>query len=461
CRLRSPMVTARDYQSVQDDPRRVAVPLHVCDPAMQSLASDHTHEKRKCDDVAQRDPVDLPLGRSLLGLPLTVPDDAYDVIVLGGGIQGAGCAQAVAAAGYRVCLLEQNAWGSGTSSRSSKLIHGGLRYLETFQFGLVRKSIAERKLLARIAPTLVRPLPFYIPVYEHSRHRPWQVFLGLGVYSAIGGFDRLSRFRVVPKREWHRLEGLERAGLQRVFQYWDTQTDDRLLTLAVVNSAEALGADVRQHARFLYATPRPGGYRVVYRRGDDEHHADGRAIINAAGPWAADLQSRIAGAPAPLPVELVKGAHIELAGRISDAVFYVESPHDGRAVFVMPWYDNTLVGTTETAFSGNPEDANASDQEVQYLLDAVRGYFPDFACKLVNSFAGVRVLPRNTSNFSSRQRDTLLQYDDEREPTLVSVHGGKLTTYRAMAEQIVARLARTLGPRPGHRSTRDIIVSRP
>lgn len=392
---------------------------------------------------------------------MTTHHDAYDVVVLGGGIQGAGCAQAAAAAGYRVCLIEQNAWASGTSSRSSKLIHGGLRYLETFQFALVRKSIAERKLLARLAPALVRPLPFHIPVYGHSRHRPWEIFLGLCVYGAIGGFDRLSRFRVVPKSEWHRLDGLELGGLQRVFQYWDTQTDDRLLTLAVVNSAEALGADVREHARFLHATSQPGGYRVVYRHGDDERHADCRIIINAAGPWATELQSRVAGAPAPRPVELVKGAHIELAGRISDAVFYVEAPSDGRALFVMPWYDNTLVGTTETAFSGNPETAHASEREVQYLLDAVQHYFPAFACRLVGSFAGVRVLPRNASDFSARPRETLLQYDDADKPTLVSVYGGKLTTYRAIAEQVIDRIARTLGPRPGGRSTRDIPIASP
>ncbi len=389
---------------------------------------------------------------------MSLPRDSYDVVVIGGGIQGAGCAQAAAAAGYRVCLLEQNEWGSGTSSRSSKLIHGGLRYLETFQFALVHRSIAERRLLAHIAAPLMRPLRFHIPVYDHGRLRPWQVLLGLGLYSAIGGFDRLSRFRVVPRRDWHRLDGLELDGLQRVFQYWDVQTDDRRLTEAVVDSAAALGADVREHTRFVQAAWQPGGYQVVCRRDDVEQRIDCRVIINAAGPWAAELQSRIQGAPAPQPVELVKGAHIELAGRISDAVFYVEAPSDGRALFVMPWYGNTLVGTTETAFSGEPADADASEQEVQYLLDTVAHYFPDFERRLVNRYAGVRVLPQDTGKVSARSRDTLLQYDDERAPTLVTVHGGKLTTYRAVAEQIVARIARTLGPRPGGRGTRGIFL---
>jgi glycerol-3-phosphate dehydrogenase len=325
----------------------------------------------------------------------------------------------------------------------------------------VRASITERRRLSRIAPALVLPLPFHIPVYAHGRHRPWQILLGLGLYSAMGGFDRLSRFRVVPKREWHRLGGLEQSGLQRVFQYWDTQTDDRRLTRAVAASAIALGAEVREHAPFLHATPRRGGYRVVYGDGDAEREVDCRVIINAAGPWAAGLPSRIDGAPAAQDVDMVQGAHIELAGRISDSVFYVESPSDGRALFVMPWHHNTLVGTTETAFAGQPEEVRASDDDVRYLLDAVQRYFPGFDRRLVSSFAGVRVLPRGPGNFSARARDTLIQYDDEHAPTVVTVHGGKLTTYRAVAEEVVDRISRTLGRKPGGRGTRDLLLREP
>ena len=130
----------------------------------------------------------------------------HDIVIIGGGIQGAGCAQAAAAAGYSVCLLEKNSWGSATSSHSSKLIHGGLRYLETYQFGLVRKSLHERKILMEIAAPLLKPLPFYIPVYQQSRHQPWMIFTGLSLYSLLGGFDRLSRFHRIPKNKWKDLE---------------------------------------------------------------------------------------------------------------------------------------------------------------------------------------------------------------------------------------------------------------
>jgi glycerol-3-phosphate dehydrogenase len=388
----------------------------------------------------------------------------FDVIVVGGGIQGAGCAQAAAAAGYRVCLLEQNTWGSGTSSRSSKLIHGGLRYLETFQFGLVRKALNERKILVQIAQSLVHPVPFYIPVYAHSKHQAWKIFVGLSLYSLLGGFDSLARFRRVPKHEWEQLNGLNITGLKQVFQYWDTQTDDQLLTRAVVQSAEKLGASVHQGADFVQAEPHANGYQVTYTKDETTYQLKCQIIVNAAGPWAAELQNRIQSAPAAPQVELVQGAHIELTGRVSEGIFYIESPRDRRAVFIMPWYDNTLVGTTETAFSGDPANTQATDEEVAYLLEALQHYFPDFQAKLVNSFAGLRVLPKLSGSFSARPRDTVVQYDNERKPTVITLYGGKLTAYRATADKILAQMHLTLGqPRADKKpqSTREIDLYKP
>jgi len=388
----------------------------------------------------------------------------FDVVVGGGGIQGAGCAQAAAAAGYRVCLLEQNTWGSGTSSRSSKLIHGGLRYLETFQFGLVRKSLNERKILLRIARPLVHPVPFYIPVYAHSKHPSWKIFVCLSLYSLLGGFDSLARFRCVPKHEWGQLGGLKTAHLKQVFQYWDTQTDDQLLTRAVVQSAQKLGASVHQYANVMRAEPYASGYQVTYIKDETTYQLNCRIIVNAAGPWAAELQNRIQSAPAAPQVELVQGAHIELAGRVSDGIFYIESPTDQRAVFIMPWHDNTLVGTTETAFSGDPATPQATDEEVAYLLEAIQHYFPDFQAKLLNSFAGLRVLPKLTESFSARPRDTLVQYDNEHKPTVITLYGGKLTAYRATADTVLNKMRLTLGqPNTGKesQSTREIYVCKP
>jgi glycerol-3-phosphate dehydrogenase len=383
----------------------------------------------------------------------------YDIIIIGGGIQGVGCAQAAAAAGYSVCILEKDSWGAATSSHSSKLIHGGLRYLETYQFGLVRTSLHERRILLKIAPHLVHPLPFYIPVYRDSRHPPWMIFSGLSLYSLLGKFEPLARFRSVPKTEWPQLDGLKTTGLKKVYQYWDTQTDDHLLTLTVVKSAEKLGAKLMEHAVFLRARDNRDRYRISYTRQGEEKEMSCRVLINAGGPWAAKLQEQIGGAPAAPPIELVQGSHIELAGRISESIFYLESPIDRRAMFIMPWHENTLVGTTETAFSGDPASLRASDEEIDYLLAAVKHYFPLYKCRVTDSFAGLRVLPKGRAGFSARPRDTLVQYDNLHHPRLVSLYGGKLTTYRGTAVEIIDRLGRTLGKRSGQLDTAKISLA--
>jgi len=388
-------------------------------------------------------------------------EQQFDIIVIGGGIQGAGCAQAATAAGYKVCMLEKSSWGSATSSHSSKLIHGGLRYLETYQFGLVRKALQERAVLMKIAGDLIRPIPFYIPIYRHTRHRSWEIFLGLGIYSLLGGFDRLARFRIVPENEWSMLSGLKTEGLERVFQYWDTQTDDLLLTRAVARSTAELGGDIREHADFKKASSVKDGYLVTYGRKGEEHQISCRVLINGAGPWVTDVQRRIENAPSPPRVELVQGAHIELEGHLSDSIFYLESPTDQRPMFVMPWHGNTLVGTTETAFSGDPARVKARQSEIDYLLEAVHSYFPGFQGRLLNSFAGLRVLPVLKKGFNERPRDTLIQFDDPRRPTCISLYGGKLTTYRATGAGILKKIRRTLGGRDGGLDTREILLPVP
>src|SRR5580658_10137849 len=178
----------------------------------------------------------------------------YDVIVVGGGIHGAGVLQAAAAAGHSALLIEKRALASGTSSRSSKLIHGGLRYLESGQFALVRESLHERAVHLRIAPELVQLRPFFIPVYKETRRRPWELKLGLWLYALLGGFDASTRFGRVPKSEWPRLDGLRMRDLDAVIRYYDAQTDDAQLTRAVVESARALGGEIAVPARFVGAT---------------------------------------------------------------------------------------------------------------------------------------------------------------------------------------------------------------
>lgn len=272
-----------------------------------------------------------------------------DVLIVGGGIQGAGVAQAAAACGYRTLLLEQTALAAGTSSRSSKLIHGGLRYLESGQFALVRQSLRERRILLDIAPALVQLIPFYLPVYCQSRRGPWTLRAGLSLYALLGGLDRQARFQQLPRRRWSQFPGLQQQDLQAVFRYWDAQTDDAALTRAVMASAEAWDAQLHCPARFVCAQADTDQVTVRFQQDGREHQLTTRVLVNAGGPWVGRVLEGVTPRPRRLDFDLVQGTHIVVADPSPPGVFYVEAPQDGRAVFVMPWEGRTLIGTTETA----------------------------------------------------------------------------------------------------------------
>lgn len=387
----------------------------------------------------------------------------YDLVIVGGGIHGAGVAQAAAAAGYTVRVLEQSAIGAGTSSRSSKLVHGGLRYLESGQLRLVRESLHERATLLRLAPDLVRLRRFHIPIYDATRRRPWQLRVGLSAYAVLAGFDADARFGTVPRHQWDDLDGLDTRDLRKVFWYHDAQTDDQALTRAVMRSAEALGTQVTMPASFVRATLGAREVQVVYSGPSGESECQSRVLINAAGPWAANVARAVTPAVAVPEIELVQGTHISLAGRLERGMYYVESPRDGRAVFVMPWREHMLIGTTEIRFRGDPATVAPTEPEINYLLGVVRHYFPNYrnrdASRLTGSFAGLRVLPAGSSHAFHRSRETLLVTDRSERPRLLSIYGGKLTTYRAVAERVVARVAGSLPERRAKARTGQLPLS--
>ncbi|HWW22137.1 MAG TPA: FAD-dependent oxidoreductase, partial [Steroidobacteraceae bacterium] len=301
-----------------------------------------------------------------------------DVVVVGAGIHGAGIAQAAAAAGHSVLLLEQTAPAAGSSSRSSKLIHGGLRYLETGQFHLVRESLHERTTLMRLAPQLVRLQRFYIPVYRDTRRRPWQLRIGLSLYAVLCGFGRGAGFGSLPRKQWDSLDGLETRDLQRVFYYHDAQTDDRALTEAVVRSAQQLGVRMLCPAQVHRAALAQNLVDVYFGWDGSEQHCRARVLVNAAGPWADRLARTISPHIAVPTLECVQGSHIILNSPSPGAIYYVESPRDGRAVFVMPWHEKLMIGTTETRFRGDPGAVAPTAAEVHYLLGVLKHYFPRF-----------------------------------------------------------------------------------
>jgi len=385
-----------------------------------------------------------------------------DVLVIGGGIHGVGVAQAAAADGYEVIVLEQSSLAAGTSGRSSKLIHGGLRYLESAQFSMVRESLHERELLLRLAPSLVRRQKFFIPVYPETTRRPWLIRIGLGLYWLCAGMGEPVRFRSVPHSEWQHLDGLNTASLQQVFQYWDAQTDDVLLTQAVMKSALDLGAQLICPARFESAEVYGDICEVSYRIGGEIKQCKAAAVVNAAGPWARDIAKGFNPPLADVEVENVQGAHLELPGKIERGCYYVEAPGDRRATFVMPWKnDTTLLGTTEHKYAGDPGEVAPLPEETAYLLDVYRHYFPGRSTDVLRQWAGLRVLPSTKGSAFGRSRETYLPVDNEARPRVVSVFGGKLTAYRATALQVVALLKKTLPEVAARADTSELPLSLP
>ena len=372
----------------------------------------------------------------------------FDALVVGAGIQGAGAAEALATAGYRVAILEQLGVAAATSSRSSKLIHGGLRYLESGQFRLVHECLRERRWLLANKPQLVRMVPFYIPVYRFSKRPAWLVRLGLSLYALLAGVTSgYSRFRAVPRAEWDNLSGLNRDELVAVYRYYDGQTDDAALTRNVLESAVARGAQLICPGSLVGAELTPQGMRVDYVADGQLSTLRTRVLINCSGPWVADTNTRCTPAAPLPPLELVAGTHIVLSLSLGEKIFYVEA-EDGRAIFVMPWKGKTLVGTTERSYEGDPRDLTPTLEEESYLLRTVQRYFPQTRTLQVHnisdSFAGLRVLPQNGTSPFSRPREVMLCCDDEKHPRVLAVAGGKLTSYRATARKILRKLRPTL-----------------
>lgn len=375
--------------------------------------------------------------------------EPYDVVVVGGGIHGAGVAQAAAAHGHSVLVLERTALAAGTSSRSSKLIHGGLRYLESGQFALVRECLHERALLLKLAPELVRMQPFYLPLYKHSRRSPAKVSIGLSLYALFAGFGKDSLFHRVPRSDWSKLDDLRVDDLRAVFRYPDAQTDDAALTRAVMHSAVSLGAELKMPAILQQAERDDEGVTVHYHDGAAKQ-CRARVLVNAAGPWANDVLTRVHPEPPRFRMDLVQGTHILVPGQLAKGIYYVEAPRDRRAIFIMPWRGNTLVGTTETRYHGDPAGVRPLPEEIDYLWETLLHYFPRYdpgPRQLLDSFAGLRVLPARVGDPFGRPRETILFPDRVRRSRVLTIYGGKLTAYRATAAAVITRLHHSLPQR--------------
>jgi len=387
--------------------------------------------------------------------------ELFDVLVIGGGITGAGVARDAALRGLRVALVEQDDFASGTSSRSSRLIHGGVRYLEHGQIHMVFESSRERRTLQRIAPHLVRPLAFTWPVYRGSRVPRWKLEIGLALYDLLALFRNVGRHRRLDARGVIAREpGLRQPGLVGGAQYWDAATDDVRLTLANVLSAQRAGAVVVNHARvdaFLRDGDHVSGARVVDVIAGRAVEVRARVTVNATGPWS-DRVEVLAHEGSVAGVRGSKGVHVSVPrSRLGNvAALTLVAPQDGRVMFVLPAGAFTIIGTTDTFDDVPPEDVRAAEPDVAYLLAAANHYFPDAQlarADVVSAWAGLRPLAAGQGSAGDPGSASREHSIATTMPGLVRVTGGKLTTYRAMAEEIVDVVQREGGFRRAECST--------
>ena len=374
--------------------------------------------------------------------------ETIDLLIVGGGINGVGIARDAAGRGLSVLLVEKDDLASHTSSASTKLIHGGLRYLEYGEFRLVRESLIERERLLAMAPHIIWPLEFVLPQAQSPRPA-WMVRLGLFIYDHLGGRKRLPATRTVDLAQNSVGEGLSpRAG--KAFIYSDCWVEDsRLVALNAVDAAER-GATILTRTELTAATRTGQGWNARITGPGGERSVTARVLINAAGPWVADILAKVPDARRDRGVRLIKGSHI-IVPRLFPGkhAFMLQNP-DKRIVFAIPYEgDFTLIGTTDEAWKGEPGRATISVEETRYLCDTIGRYFarkitPD---DVVWSYAGIRPLyDDHAASASAVTRDYVLDLDagsaDEARSPMLSIFGGKITTYRKLAEHAMAELQR-------------------
>lgn len=358
---------------------------------------------------------------------------AQRIAVIGGGINGAGIAWELARRDYDVTLFEKNLCGAQTSSATTKMIHGGLRYLEHLHFGVVRESLRERAWLLEHLPELVKPLELLLPLYEDSPRSKLTIRTGLLLYDWFAGRANIASHSVLTPEEIAGRAPLVRDGLRGGFSYWDAQVDDYALVRTVVASAVRDGIALRERTR-VDALQRDGQSWIVRTDRGDEERFD--LIVNAAGPWMNELL-RANGIEAAYVLSLVRGSHLVLTRRVSDSGLLLQSTTDHRVFFVLPWKETTLVGTTEVVQKEPLDGVRASEEEIGYLIARYNRYFADRITRddVASTFAGVRPLVGRATNPSAIGRDSRIV----RDGNVINVFGGKMTTFMALARKAAMR----------------------
>jgi glycerol-3-phosphate dehydrogenase len=376
----------------------------------------------------------------------------YDLFVIGGGINGCGIARDAAGRGYSACLAEMTDLASGTSSTSTKLVHGGLRYLEYREFRLVREALIEREVLWANAPHIIWPMRFVLP--HHRGLRPaWLLRLGLFLYDHLGGRRRLPPTRTIDLTRDPAGRPLK-PGFRRAFEYSDCWVDDARLVVLNARDAADRGAAIRTRTRVVSARRDAGQWRVTLRNettGASET-VTAALLVNASGPWVDAVLDGVVGMNDARNVRLVQGSHIVVRKLFEGERSYIFQNRDGRIVFAIPYEDDfTLIGTTDRDYAGDPANAAISAQEIDYLCAAAGDYFNKDIARddIVWTYSGVRPLyDDGASKAHEATRDYVLKIErPANEPALLNIFGGKITTYRRLAEAVVQKVEEILGPR--------------
>ncbi len=372
----------------------------------------------------------------------------FDLAIIGGGINGTGVARDAAGRGLRVLLVEMNDLASGTSSASTKLIHGGLRYLEHGAFRLVREALTEREVLLRMAPHLIQPIRLMLPL--PGRRSPVLLRLGLFIYDHLGGRKLLPKTRTVDLTH-HPVAQPLKLSFRYGFEFSDCMVDDsRLVVLNALDAAER-GAVIRTRTKLIRAARREEWELTLLTHGQREIKT-ARVLVNAAGPWIDGVADMVLRQPLPAPVRLIKGSHIVVRHRFEHDGGYLLQAEDGRVVFALPFAGAfTLIGTTDENFVGDVNAPSPDAKELLYLCKVVNDYFREKVelGDLVWSYSGVRSLYDDGANRPEDvTRDYMLTFDEKfREAPLLTIYGGKITTYRRLAETAMARMASYFTPR--------------
>ena len=372
-------------------------------------------------------------------------ESTYDLAIIGGGINGCGIARDAAGRGLSVYLCEQADLASGTSSAATKLIHGGLRYLENYEFRLVREALLEREVLWGIAPHIIWPLRFVLP--HHRGLRPaWLLRLGLFIYDHLGGRKLLPATKTLDLSRDVAGGPLKPGAYTRGFEYSDCWVEDARLVALNARDAANRGAVISTRTRAISADRGPELWRLIVENSPSgaRQSISARVLVNAAGPWVGEVLARICGQNAPASARLVQGSHIVVRKLYEHDRCYIFQNPDGRIIFAIPYEsDFTLIGTTDRDYSGEPADVEASPEEVDYLCNAANEYFSKklSPADVVWKYSGVRPLyDDGAQNAQSATRDYVLELDERGGAPLLSVFGGKITTYRRLAMQALDKL---------------------